>query len=89
MPQAFASESIAQEFSARVKAAKNIKVIDHRIVRVGYDEKNGTAQVEVEIDYYSLSSYRMKTLLDIQKWAYVTENGFKHWRLTSLFPKFL
>ena len=85
----FASESIAQEFSARVKAAKNIKVIDHRIVRVGYDEKNGTAQVEVEIDYYSLSSYRMKTLLDIQKWAYVTESGFKHWRLTSLLPEFL
>ncbi|RJQ40541.1 MAG: hypothetical protein C4550_03365 [Nitrospiraceae bacterium] len=84
----FASESIAKEFSARVKAAKNVKVIDRRIVRVGYDEKNGTAQVEVEIDYYSLSSYRMKTLLDIQKWAYVTESGFKHWRLMSLLPEF-
>ncbi|HBG93430.1 MAG TPA: hypothetical protein DDX12_08200 [Nitrospiraceae bacterium] len=84
----FASESIAKEFSARVKAAKNIKVIDRRIVSVGYDEEKGTAQVEVEIDYYSLSSYRMRTLLDIQKWAYVTESGFKHWRLMSLLPEF-
>ncbi|MDP3260345.1 MAG: hypothetical protein Q8M34_07145 [Thermodesulfovibrionales bacterium] len=85
----FASESIAQEFNSRVKAAKNIKVIDRRILRIQYDEENGTAQVEVEIDYYSLSSYRMKTLLDIQKWAYVTENGFKRWRLMSLLPEFL
>lgn len=84
----FASESIAKEYSARVKAAKNIKVVDNRIARVQYSEENGTAQVEVEMDYYSFSSYKMKTLVDIQKWAYVTEGGFKHWRLMSPLPEF-
>jgi len=84
----FASESIAKEYSARAKAAKKIKIVDNRITRVQYDDQNATAQVEVEMDYYSLSSYKMKTLVDIQKWAYVTEGGFKHWRIMSLLPEF-
>jgi len=84
----FASEKITKEYSARVKAAKNIKIVDNRITRVQYNEENGLAQVEVEIDYYSLSSYKMKTLVDIQRWEYVTESGFKHWRIMSPLPEF-
>lgn len=84
----FAAETIAKEFSARTKAAKNIKVVDHRIVRVKYEEETGKAEVEVEIQYYTISSYQLKTLLDIQKWAYITGNSTKQWRLISLLPEF-
>ncbi len=84
----FASETIAEEFSVRVKATKNIKVMGYHIVNVKYEESKGEAEIEVEIEYYTLSSYRLKALLDIQKWAYVTENGTKQWRLMSLLPEF-
>lgn len=84
----FASETIAEEFSVRVKAAKNIKVMGYHIVNAKYEESKGEAEIEVEIEYYTLSSYRLKALLDIQKWAYVTENGTKQWRLMSLLPEF-
>jgi len=84
----FSSETLSKEFSERIKAAKNIKVVDHRIVRIKYDQGKETAEVEVEIQYYTLSSYQLKTLIDVQKWAYVTENGVKQWRLMSLLPEF-
>ncbi len=84
----FTTESLSEEFGARVKAAKNVKVIDYRIVKTKYDGKKGEAEVRVEIDYYTLSTNRLKTLLDIQKWAYFEENGTKQWRLVSLLPEF-
>ncbi len=84
----FAIEEISDEFSARAKAAKNIKIVDYRVLRAKYDELNAKAEVEVEIDYYSLSFYRVKTIRDTQKWAYITERGETHWRLTSLLPEF-
>lgn len=84
----FAAEAIAKEFAARVKVAKNIKIFDYRILKTNYDEKNGKAEAEVEINYYSLSSFKVNTIRDIQEWAYVTEKGIKHWRLMSLLPEF-
>lgn len=84
----FVSESIAETFNARVKAAKNIKVVDCRVVKAKYEEENGKADVEVEIDYYTLSAYKLTTLTDFQKWAYVTEKGVAGWKLMSLLPEF-
>ncbi len=84
----FVSESIAEAFNARVKTAKNIKVVDCRVVKAKYEEENGKADVEVEIDYYTLSAYKLTTLTDLQKWAYVTENGATGWKLMSLLPEF-
>jgi hypothetical protein len=84
----FASETLWKEFSARAEAARNIRMVDYRIVAVKYDEKKSEAEVRVEIDYYSLSAYRLKTLVDVQKWAYLEEGGTKQWRLTSLLPEF-
>jgi len=84
----FASETLAEEFRVRAKAAKNIKVIDYHIVKARYEESKGVAEVEVEIEYYSLSSYRAKTLIDVQKWAYVIDKGTSQWKLMSLLPEF-
>jgi hypothetical protein len=84
----FTTEALAREFEARAAAAKNMKMIDYRIVAVKYDEKKGEAEARVEIDYYSLSTYRMKTLTDNQKWTYLEERGSKQWRLTSPLPEF-
>ncbi len=84
----FAAESIAKEFSARIKAAKNIKIVDYSIEKTDYDEENGKAEVAVKIDYYSISSYKVNTVLDVQKWEYITQKGAKQWRLMSLLPEF-
>ena len=75
-------------FSARVRAAKNMRVVDYRITGVKLDEQKAEAEVRVEIDYYTLSAYRLKTLVDTQKWAYVDQGGAKQWRLVSLLPEF-
>lgn len=84
----FSAESLDEEFSARVKAAKNVQVVEYRILRTKYNGEKGEAEVQVEIDYYHLSSNRLKTLVDIQKWAYIREGGEQHWRLMSLLPEF-
>jgi hypothetical protein len=84
----FAIETLSKEFSARAEAAKNMRMVDYRIVAMKYDEKKGEAEVQVEIDYYTFSTFRLKTVVDNQKWAYLEEKGTKQWRLTSLLPEF-
>lgn len=88
LASSFTTEALMEEFSARVRAAKNMRVVDYRVAGVKFDEQKGEAEVRAEIDYYTLSAYRLKTLVDTQKWAYVEEGGKKQWRLVSLLPEF-
>lgn len=84
----FTTETLGREFEARVEAAKGTRMVDYRVVAVKYDEKKSEAEARIEIDYYSLSTFRMKTLTDNQKWVYLEERGSKKWRLTSPLPEF-
>jgi hypothetical protein len=88
LASSFTTDALIDEFSARARAAKNMRVVDYRVTRVKFDEQKAEAEVRVEIDYYTLSAYRLKTLVDTQKWAYVDEGGKKQWRLVSLLPEF-
>jgi hypothetical protein len=84
----FPADAISEEFRTRAKAAKNVRVVDYRIVRMNYDTQRNEAMVQVEIDYYTLTENRLKSLIDSQKWAYVTEGEIKQWKLMSLLPEF-
>lgn len=84
----FTTDALAEEFAARVRLAKNVRVVDYRISGVKFDEQKGEAEVRAEIDYYTLSAYKLKTLVDVQKWAYLDEGGKKQWKLLSLLPEF-
>jgi len=88
LASSFTTDALMEEFSARVRAARNMRVVDYRVAGVKFDEKKGEAEVRAEIDYYTLSAYRLKTLVDTQKWVYVDEGGKKQWRLVSLLPEF-
>jgi hypothetical protein len=83
-----ASGSVSRAFKERLQAAKNTVVVDYRISNISYSEKTREASVKVEIDYYSLSSYRIRTVTDNQKWVYEGKEGRGAWRLISLFPEF-
>jgi hypothetical protein len=84
----FPADAISEEFRARAKAAKNVRVVEYRIVKVNYDEGRNEAVVQVEIDYYTFTANRLRSLIDAQKWAYVTEGGIAQWKLLSLLPEF-
>ncbi|MCL5022656.1 MAG: hypothetical protein M1497_04700 [Nitrospirae bacterium] len=84
----FTTGAVLDAYMERVREAKNMRIIDYRIAGIKYDEQKGEAEVQAEIDYYTFSSYRLKTLVDVQKWAYVEEKGKKQWRLVSLLPEF-
>ncbi len=84
----FVIESLSEDYMARVKATKDVRVTEYRILKKKYDEVKGEAEVQVEIDYYNLFSLRVKTLLDTQKWVFVDEKDKKGWRLVSPFPEF-
>jgi hypothetical protein len=85
----FVDESLRQEFEARVKAAKNVKIVDYRIVDADFKAEKGEQIVEVEFDYYISPAYMVKTLIDKQKWSYVyiEKEKKKHWRLMTLLPE--
>ncbi|HXX54455.1 MAG TPA: hypothetical protein VEI28_07810 [Thermodesulfovibrionales bacterium] len=84
----FSADAISEEFRTRAKAAKNVRVVDYRVVRMNYDMQTNEALVQVEIDYYTLTTNILKSLIDNQKWAYVTEDGVKQWKLMSILPEF-
>jgi len=84
----FPADAISEEFMTRAKAAKNVRIVDYRVVRMNYDVERNEALVQVEIDYYTLTANRLRSLIDSQKWAYVTENGIKQWKLMTLLPEF-
>lgn len=84
----FPADSISGEYKERARKAQNVAVVDYRITDVKYDDKKKEAEVKVEIDYYTLSSSRIRTLTDTQKWAYQEKEGIGLWRLMSLLPEF-
>jgi hypothetical protein len=86
----FADESVRQEFEARAKATKNVKIADYRILDADFEAEKGEQTVEVEFDYYISPAYLVKTLVDKQKWSYVFmgKEKKKQWRLMTPLPEF-
>ncbi len=84
----FVADSLRQDALARAQMAKKARIVDSRILSTMYDEQRRKATAEVEIDYYILSTTKVKTLRDTQEWAYRDEQGVKSWRLMSLLPEF-
>jgi len=84
----FPADSISAEYRERLKDAKNVAVVDFRVMDIKYDEKKKEAEAKVEIDYYRHSTLSLKTIMDNQKWAYQKKEGNGHWRLMSLLPDF-
>jgi hypothetical protein len=83
----FAAKAMHEEFLERAKSI-NVRIFDFRVVNARYDEVKQKASVDVEIDYYLLSSNRAKKLQNTEEWAYLEENGVKGWRLMSPLPEF-
>jgi len=84
----FPADSISAEYRERLKAAKNVAVVDFRVMDIKYDEKKKEAEAKVEIDYYRRSTLSLKTVIDNQKWTYQEKEGKGLWRLMSLLPDF-
>jgi hypothetical protein len=84
----FVADPLRGEYLVRAKAAKNLRVVDFRVIGSRYDEKKNKASVEVQVDYYLLSSATVKTLRDTEEWAYEGEKGAQGWRLMSQLPEF-
>ncbi len=86
----YVDQSIRDQFLERVKAAKEVKIVDYRIKTLECETDRKHATATVEMDYYIPPSTTVKTLEDVQKWTYV-EDEVKDvfgWRLTSLLPEF-
>lgn len=84
----FPADSISAGYRERLAAAKNVAVVDFRVIDIKYDEKKKEAEAKVEIDYYRHDTLSLKTVIDNQKWMYQGKKGKSLWRLMSLLPDF-
>ncbi len=84
----YADKEIREQFLARVKAAKEVKIVDYRIKTLECEEDRKHATATVEMDYYIPPSTVVKTVEDVQKWVYFENEEVTGWRLVSLFPEF-
>jgi hypothetical protein len=83
----YSADTVSEKYRERLEMAKNVKVADVRIVNVALNEEKKEALVKIEIDYYTLSSPILRTVVDNQRWAYEGEEGKGEWRLMSLLPE--
>lgn len=67
---------------------RGVTITDFRILTMDFlsDRKRGDALVE--FDYYSLPSFRIKTLTYKQDWVYRDVDGSRSWRVKSALPSF-
>ncbi|MGO9612430.1 MAG: hypothetical protein ACLPX5_05300 [Dissulfurispiraceae bacterium] len=84
----YIAESILEQFKTWADTTKNLRITDYHIVSSKYDEQNRKASADVEFEYFTFSSYRLRTLHDRQKWSYLEEDGERRWRLVSPPPEF-
>jgi hypothetical protein len=74
--------------TADAMGKRGVSITDFRILTMDSlsDKKRGDALVE--FDYYSLPSFRIKTLTYKQEWAYRDVDDTKSWRVKSPLPPF-
>jgi hypothetical protein len=82
----FVPDALRKDFIARAQAARDVRIVDCRAAGTRYDKATNRVSVTVEIEYYSVSSARVKKLRDTEVWVYGKERGRKGWRLISPFP---
>jgi hypothetical protein len=88
MAKNYLEDSLVENYMAKVYAAQDVRIVDCRVLWTRYDEAKGEAEARVEVEYYTVSTQRVKTVLDTQRWAYTAIKGKRQWRLTSLLPEF-
>ena len=88
MASHYVKESLIEKYLSMVSTSKDVRIVDYRILSTAYDEVRGEAGAQVEIEYYSVSTQKVKTLLDTQQWVYIKEKGKGQWMLVSLPPEF-
>jgi hypothetical protein len=88
MAKNYLEDSLVENYMAKAYAAHDVRIVDCRVLWTKYDEAKGEAEAKVELEYYTISTQRVKTVLDTQRWAYTEIQGKRQWRLTSLLPEF-
>jgi len=89
--ESFVTESHREDFNTRAKAARNVHIIDYKILSINDEiELKGAATANVRFNYTIPPSTEIKTVVDNQNWSYVyvKEEGRKRWRLMTLLPEF-
>ncbi len=83
----YATESLWEGFDTR---AKDVKIINYRILSREVELGKGAETWKVEIDYSIPPSNVVKTVLDNQYWSYVysKKEGKKNWLLMTPLPEF-
>ena len=84
----FVADKAKESYITSVSAAKNARIFEYRIVNKTVNETARTARLDVELDYYMLSSSRVKTLRYLQEWIYIEGKDFKGWRIITPLPPF-
>lgn len=85
---AFYTNALRDASLDRLRAAKNVKIVDTRVLGIRYDEVKRKATVDVDVEYHFHATTKVKSLRDTQEWVYKEEPGVNGWRLTSPLPEF-
>jgi hypothetical protein len=85
---AFYANPLREDSLDRLRVAKNVKIVDARVLGIRYDETKRKATVDVDVEYHFHSTTKVKSLRDTQEWVYKEEPGVNGWRLISLLPVF-
>jgi hypothetical protein len=84
----FVADKAKESYITSVNAAKNARIFEYRVANKTVNETARTARLDVELDYYMLSSSRVKTLRYLQEWIYIEGKDSKGWKVITPLPPF-
>jgi len=70
------------------EASKIARIFESRIIKKTVDEVGRKARIDVQLDYYLLSSNKVKNLRYVQEWTFIEENKQKNWKVLTPLPEF-
>ncbi len=82
------SSSAEEEFRASAVEAKDVRIVDLRILKTRCDTEKGEAAVDVEVDYYKGASLQVRTVVYKQEWKYYSNVDMGLWKVESALPEF-
>ncbi|WP_243369872.1 hypothetical protein [Geotalea sp. SG265] len=85
---AFVDAPLRDDYRKRIESAREIRVLDSRVLSKDCDVNTKKGEVVMELDYTINPSMTVKTVSDLQKWRYFDEGEKRGWRLESLLPEF-
>jgi|WetSurMetagenome_2_1015567.scaffolds.fasta_scaffold00204_17 hypothetical protein len=84
----FVADTARASYIKSCEDSKHVRIFEYKIIKKTVDVPKRKASIEVDLDYYFVSSNKVKRLHYVQEWSLIETKEAKEWKLISPLPEF-